>query len=127
MFVNVIGNRIVRSQRSRQEKCEFVLTNRVAHAILGSRLRARVGEALESESGFVEVGRLFGVPDIELNVVGALERKKISLRRRSLFRISNCRWHDDLLTLAHSARPLNIRSTTARRKVVAELPAHTCH
>src|SRR6266550_5162706 len=104
MFVNGIGNRIVRSQRSRQEKCEFVLTNRVAHAILGSRLRSRVGEALESKSGFVEVGRLFSVPDIEFNVVGALERKKISLRRGSLFRSSNCRWHNDLLNLSRRAR-----------------------
>src|SRR2546423_6517582 len=96
MFGNVIGNRISRPQRSCQEKREFVLPNRVAHTVLRSRLRSGVGETPESESGFVEVGRLFSVPDIKLNVVGALERKKISFGRRSFFRSCNCRWHNNL-------------------------------
>src|SRR5207302_8864380 len=96
---DVIGNRIPCAERRGQEKRKFVLTNRITHAIFGSSLRSRIGETLESKSRFVEVGRLFGVPDIELNIVGALERKKISFGRRSFLWSSNCRWHNDLLTL----------------------------
>src|SRR5438094_7874450 len=50
--------------------------------------------------------RLFGVPDVKLDVISALEREKILFRWRSRFRFwSNDRcWHNDLLTLSRSAR-----------------------
>src|SRR5438046_8032073 len=50
--------------------------------------------------------RLFGVPDVKLDVISALEREKILFRCSSRFRFwSNNRcWHNDLLTLSRSAR-----------------------
>jgi hypothetical protein len=34
---------------------------------------------LEAKSGFVKMGGLLGVTDVKLDVIGALERKKICL------------------------------------------------
>src|SRR6266480_151651 len=63
--------------------------------------------------------RLFGVTDVKFNVICTFKRQEIFLRRRGsfLFWSSNCRWHNDLLTLSRRVRLLNIRSTTKPRKV----------
>jgi hypothetical protein len=102
MFVNMIGNCVIRSDRSCQNKRQFVLANRVARTILRSRFRAGIGEALKSESCLVKVRRLFGVADIKFNIIGAMQWQKILFRFRHPFGFwsSNCRWHNDLLTLS---------------------------
>ncbi len=93
VFGNVIGNRIICPQRGGKNEGELVLSNDVARSIFRSRFRSRIGEALKTERCLVKMRRLLGIADIELDVIGALERKKISFGGRSCFRSGNCRWH----------------------------------
>ncbi len=93
VFGDVIGDRIVRLERRGENKCQFVLANGVARSIFRSRFRPGIGERLKTKSRFVKVRRLFGVADIEFDVIGSLKRKKIRFGCGSLFRSCNCRWH----------------------------------
>src|SRR5207249_8553839 len=100
-----------------------VLTNHIAGALSNAGFRSAVGYRLKTERALVKMRRLLGVADVKLDVICTFERQKIFLRRWGsfLFWSSNCRWHNDLLTLSRRARLLNIRSTAIRRKVVAEI------
>src|SRR5881275_2390217 len=102
----MVGDRMTRPQRRGQDKSQFILTDRVARPILRSRFRSGISETLKTERCLVVMRRLLGVTDIKLDVIGALKRKKILFSRwsRFCFWSSNCRWHNDLLTLSRSAR-----------------------
>src|SRR6266403_5886129 len=119
MFMNVTGDRMTRPKRRCQNKRDLVLPDNITGAIPHARFRSTIGQRLKTERALIKVGHLFGVTDMKFDVICALERKKIFLCRRGsfLFRSSNCRWHNDLLTLSRRARPLSIRSTIACRKV----------
>src|SRR5438445_12587582 len=106
MLMDVIGDRMIRSQRCGQDERQLILTNRVADSILGSRFRPGIGEALKTKRRLIEMCRLFGVTDIKFDVISPLQRQKILLRRWSRFGFwsSNCRWHNDLLTFSRSTR-----------------------
>src|SRR5205085_2569024 len=95
MFLNVIGDFVVRPKGRGQDKRQLVLANGVARAIFDTRFRSAVGQTLETEYTLVEVRGLFGVANIKFNVVRAFERQKILLGRRSTFLLwsSNCRCH----------------------------------
>src|SRR5690242_5464649 len=95
MFLNVIGDFVVRLKRCCQNERQLVLTDRITRAILDSGLRPGVGQTLETKNAFVKMRRLLGVADVKLNMIRALERQKILRRFRSsfLFWSSNCRRH----------------------------------
>src|SRR5260370_11182441 len=101
MLVDVVGDRIIRPDGSSQEQGQLVLPNRIAGAIFRPGFRSGISQALKPERSLVEMRRLLGVPDIKLDVVSSLERQKIFIGCWSRFRFwsSNCRWHNDLLTL----------------------------
>src|SRR5207253_7175064 len=99
MLMDVIGDRMIRSQRCGQDERQLILTNCVADSILGSRFRPGIGKALKTKRRLVEMRSLFGVTDIKLDVISPLQRQKIHLRRWSFLWSSNCCWHNDLLTL----------------------------
>src|SRR6266478_6166586 len=121
MFMNVTGDRMTRPKRRRQNKRDLVLPDHITGAIPHAGFRSTIGQRLKTERALIKVGRLFGVTDMKFDVICALERQKIFLHRRGIFLFwsSNCRWHDDLLTLSRRARPLNIRSTATGRKVAS--------
>jgi hypothetical protein len=56
------------------------ITRPVAHARLGPAVR----DKLESERGSVVQRRLPGVSDVELDVIGSIDRKRVLRRRRDL-------------------------------------------
>src|SRR4030095_1712365 len=118
MFVNVVRDRIIRMHRRSQNKRQLALSNRITRAIPYSSFRPGLRETLKTNHRLVKMCRLFGVTDVEFDVVSTLKWEKILFGRRDGFRFwsSNCRWHNDLLTLSRRARRPNIRSTTARRK-----------
>src|SRR5207253_3944744 len=95
MLMDVIGDRMIRSQRCGQDERQLILTNRVADSILGSRFRPGIGETLKTKRRLIEMCRLFGVTDIKLDIISPLQRQKILFRCRSRFGFwsSNCRWH----------------------------------
>src|SRR5437899_8295043 len=106
MLKNVIINRVVRAKRCGQDKRDLVLPNHVAAAFPHAVFRSAVGHRLKTQRALVKMRRLFGVTDVKLDVICTLEGQKIFSYRRSgfLFWSSNCRWHNDLLTLSRSAR-----------------------
>src|SRR6266496_3485673 len=112
---------MLRPNRRRQNKRDLVLSNHITGALPHTGFRSAVRHRLKTERALIKMRRLLGVTDVKLDVIRPFQRQKIFLHRRSpfLFWSSNCRWHNDLLTLSRSARPLNIRSTTTGRKVAS--------
>src|SRR5437867_12413983 len=102
MFMDVIGGRMSCSQRRAQNKRDLILLHHVTGAFSHAGFRSAIGHWLKTERALIKMRRLLGVPDVKLDVICPFERQKIFLRRWGsfLFRSSNCRWHNDLLTLA---------------------------
>src|SRR5438093_10916867 len=102
MFMNMIGDRMTRPKRRRQNKRDLVLPDRITGTFSHARFRSAIGQRLKTERALIKVRRLFGVTDMKFDVIRALERQKIFLCRGGPFRFwsSNCRWHNDLLTLS---------------------------
>src|SRR5262245_13611853 len=106
MLKNVIGNCMLRAKRCGQDKRDLILPDHVAGALAHAGLRSAVGYRLKTERALIKMRRLLGVADVKLDVICAFQRQKIFLFRWSLFLFwsSNCRWHNDLLTLSRRAR-----------------------
>src|SRR5947199_10831797 len=85
MFMDMISDRMIRSQRRGQDERQSILTNRVADSILGSRFRPGIAEALKTKRRLIEMCRLFGVTDIKFDVICTVKRQKILFRCRSRF------------------------------------------
>src|SRR5438270_6750873 len=120
MFLNVLGDFVVRLKRCCQDKRQLVLTDRVARAIFDASFRSGISQTLETKNTFVEMRRLLRVADVKLNMIRAFERQKIFRSRGGRFclRSSNCCCHKlPPLIVAHRAFP-NIRSTASSRKEV---------
>src|SRR5579885_1785020 len=102
--------------RRGQHKSNLVLSQRVTCPVSRASLRAAIGERLKTKRGLVEMSSLFGVADIKLNVIRAVQRQKIRLHRRNRFSLwsSNCCWHDDLLNLWRRARLSNYKIGSGR-------------
>ena len=79
---DVIGDRTVRTDRRRQHEPNLVLLEEVARAVANSGLRPAVRDEVEPERGAIEHRALLGVADVELDVVGAVDRKRIVRDRR---------------------------------------------
>ena len=79
MQPDVIGNGMVRAQRRGQHKADLALFQHVGGPVPGAGLRPAIGGQVKTEGGAVIVRRLARVANIEFDVVGAVERKKVSL------------------------------------------------
>src|SRR5438046_7949753 len=99
MFMDMISDRMIRSQRRGQDERQSILTNRVADSILGSRFRPGIGEALKTKRRLIEMCRLFGVTDIKFDVICTVKRQKILFSCRSSFGFwcRNCLLYNALL------------------------------
>ena len=74
MLVDVIGDRIIRPYGRSQEQGQLMLPNRIAGPIFYSRFRPGIRQVLKSERCLVEMGRLLGITDVKLDVVGTVKR-----------------------------------------------------
>ena len=92
MQSDVVGNWIVRAERSGENKRQLVLPDGIAGAIFDAGLRACVSERLKTERGLVVVRGLLGVAHPEFHVISSLKRKKIGFGWTSL-RSSDGRFH----------------------------------
>src|SRR5207249_9464147 len=119
MFMNMIGDRMTHPKWRCQNKRDLVLPDYVTGAFSHASFRSAIGHRLKTERALIKMRRLLGVTDVKLDVICALKRQEIFSCQWSCFRFwsSNCRWHNDLLNFSRRARLLNIRSTTACRKV----------
>src|SRR6184192_3312323 len=102
MLKNVIGDWMLGANRCRQDKRDLVLPDRVTGAISHAGFGSAVGHRLKTERALIKMRRLFGVTHVKLDVICPFQRQKIFLCGGSFFRFwsSNCRWHNDLLTLS---------------------------
>ena len=82
MAIYMLGNRIAAAKWSGQYKTNLALLKNVCSAIALAGLRAGIGHERHAKSGPVKVRRLAGISDIELDVIRALKRQEIALRRR---------------------------------------------
>src|SRR5205807_7668052 len=67
VFLNVIGDFIVRQKRRGPNKRQLILSNGVTGAIFDSGLWATIGQTLKAEGAVVEMRRLLRVPDIKFD------------------------------------------------------------
>ena len=70
-------DRSVRTQRTREDESDLVLLDEVARAVAHARLGSAVADQLKAECRLVLVGRLLRVADVELDVVGAVDREDV--------------------------------------------------
>ena len=73
----MLGDRVAAAQRSGQHEADLALLHHVRGAVALAGLRTGIGHQRHAERGAVEVRGLAGIADVELHVVGALQRKKI--------------------------------------------------
>src|SRR6266567_7482454 len=67
----------VGAQAARQDEADVALLDHVGGAVADARLRPRIGRAREPERVLVEVRRLLGVPDPQLDVIPTLKRHEV--------------------------------------------------
>src|SRR5438309_211990 len=96
MLMDVLRNRIVRSQRRRENERQLILANDVARLFFRSGLRSGIGETLKTESGLVEMRGLFCVADIKLHIIRSLKRQEIDFGGRLGFRSGDGCFHRNL-------------------------------
>src|SRR5262249_12912650 len=101
---------MLRPKRCGQYKRDFVLPHHITGPLSHASFRSTVGHGLKTKRALIKMRRLLRVTDIKFDVICALERQKIFLSLRGsllghfLLWSSNCRWHDNLLTLSRRAR-----------------------
>jgi hypothetical protein len=78
MGVNMMGNGGIRTQRRSENKADLPLLENVGSTIALASLRTCVSNQRHPEGSAIEVGCLAGIANVELDVVCAFERKKIS-------------------------------------------------
>ncbi len=79
--MDVIGDGIARAQRRGEHETHLALLHHVGSAIALAGFRPGVGHQRHAECGAIKVGRLARVAHVELDVVGASERKKVAFFR----------------------------------------------
>ena len=70
-------DRAVGAKAAREHEPDLALLENVRGAVADTRLRPRVGDAVEAERVLVPEGRLLGVPDPELDVIPAVEGHEV--------------------------------------------------
>jgi hypothetical protein len=77
VLVDVAGDVGVGAECGGEDEADLSLLEDVAGAVALTCLGAGLGDQGHAEGGAVEVGGLAGVADVELDVVGALQRQKV--------------------------------------------------
>jgi hypothetical protein len=77
VVLEVLGNRRVRSERRGEYQPDFTLRQHIRSAVAHARFQPRIGQRLEPESGFVKMCGLFGVADVEFDVVRAEQGQEV--------------------------------------------------
>ena len=77
VLVDVLGDLGVGAERGGEDEADFSLLKDVGGAVAEAGFGAGIGDELHAEGGAVKIGGLPGVADVELDVVGAFEGKKI--------------------------------------------------
>jgi hypothetical protein len=90
MAMDMFGNRVARAQRRRQYEPDLALLHHVRCPVALACLGARVRYQRHAKSRAVKIRRLPRIADVELNVVGPAQGKKINLV---------CQWFGDGLGL----------------------------
>jgi len=73
----VVRDLAVGSERRRQHQANLVLRQEVAGAIARAGLRAAICLQLKAKRALIEVGGLLGVADVEFDVIGSVDRKRV--------------------------------------------------
>jgi hypothetical protein len=60
-----------------EHQADLALLHHVRFAVFETRSQAGVGQRLEAECGFVEVGGLLGVAHVKFNVIGTVQGQKV--------------------------------------------------
>ena len=79
---DVLGDRVVGLQRRGEHEADLVLHQDVGGAVARAGLGSAIGGQAEAERGAVEVRGLARVADVELDVIGAVQRQEVLLNRR---------------------------------------------
>ena len=82
MHSDVVRDRVVRPERRGEDEGQFVLPDDVTGPVFDACLRPGIGEALKAERRLVKMRGLLGIADVELHVIGPLQRQKIGFGRR---------------------------------------------
>jgi len=77
MQLDVIGDGMIGTKRSGEDEADFPLLQHVAGAIADAGFRSAVAGERHAERRSIIVRGLAGVADVELDVIGSVERKKI--------------------------------------------------
>src|ERR1041385_4126707 len=75
VLTDVLGDHARARQGRRDHEANLPLRQQIARAIAHARLRAAIADHLEAHRSLVEVRRLFRVSDVELDVIGSVDRK----------------------------------------------------
>ena len=80
----------VRAERRREHEADLALLQQIAGPVADAGLGAAVGDQLEAERRPVVVAGLLGVADVELDVVGAVDREGVGCASAAMGMVSVC-------------------------------------
>jgi hypothetical protein len=75
--VHVAGDVRVRVEGGSEHQPDLVLHQHVGGAVAQACFRTGIGYQFKAKGGLVIMGRLFGIPHIEFNMIRALQRQEI--------------------------------------------------
>ena len=82
---DVLGDQPFGLERCREHKPDFVLLENVRGSVARAGLGPAIGNPFHTECGAVIVGCLFGVTNIEFDIIGAIQRQEVSLLLHRVF------------------------------------------
>ena len=80
MLGNVVGDGAARPERSGEDETNLALLKNIGSAIALAGFGAGVGNQAHAKRGAIIVSSLAGVADVKLDVISALEGKKVAAR-----------------------------------------------
>src|SRR5262249_13627199 len=82
MLQCMCGNRVIWTQRRGKNEPYFVLLQDIRSLLTPSSFRSRISNQTHAKRCSIVIGGLFGVADVELNVIYSVEWQEVLLRRR---------------------------------------------
>jgi hypothetical protein len=77
VLVNVLRDRRLRTQCRRQNEPDLALLEEITRPVSHAGLGPTVGDELKAERAAIEMTRLLRVADVELDIVGSVDRKRV--------------------------------------------------
>src|SRR5579871_2094649 len=78
----MLRNGTLRAEAAAQHEANLALLDDIAGAVAQARLQAGIGDRHEAEGAAIIMGGLFGVADVELDVVPVLDRHEIGISHK---------------------------------------------